>query len=184
MQFWWEIEEVCYFLHIHDMFLSNGKWYCQWLFWEYQGFVSRSPFISTPVRFVMEALASYLTYHQRKKKKKQNKAVEGGIFLVFFFFFFENIVGTDTLKISHYLHMILYLWSRPYPAPSLEMYSSMLWSSIKIENQFEQVRDTSWRSRGGLNLEELSGILGCNVAHLPLKCLGLFLGAQFKSKII
>ena len=126
---------------------------------------------------------SYLS-SEKKKKKKQNKAVEGGIFLVFFFFFFENIVGTDTLKISHYLHMILYLWSRPYPAPSLEMYSSMLWSSIKIENQFEQVRDTSWRSRGGLNLEELSGILGCNVAHLPLKCLGLFLGAQFKSKII
>ena len=126
---------------------------------------------------------SYLSSEKKKKKKKQNKAVEGGIFLVFFFFF-ENIVGTDTLKISYYLHMILYLWSRPYPAPSLEMYSSMLWSSIKIENQFEQVRDTSWRSRGGLNLEELSGILGCNVAHLPLKCLGLFLGAQFKSKII
>ena len=36
---------------------------------------------------------------------------------------------------------------------------------------------------GVLNLE-LSGIVGCNVAHLPLKCLGLFLGAQFKSKII
>lgn len=33
-------------------------------------------------------------------------------------------------------------------------------------------------------MEELSGILGCNVAHLPLKCLGLFLGVQFMSKII
>ena len=65
--------------------------------------MSRSPFISIPVHFVMEALASYLIY------KKKNKAVEGGIFLVFFFFFFENIVGTDTLKISYYLHMILYL---------------------------------------------------------------------------
>lgn len=99
--------------------------------------MSRSPVISTPVHFFMEALASYLTY------KKKNKAVEGGIFL--FFFFFENIVCTDTLKISHYLHMIHYFWSRPYSAPSLEMYSSMLWSSIKIENQFEQVRDSSWR---------------------------------------
>ena len=126
---------------------------------------------------------SYLS--SEKKKKKKTKQGSGRRNLSgFFFFFFENIVGTDTLKISYYLHMILYLWSRPYPAPSLEMYSFMLWSSIKIENQFEQVRDTSWRSRGGLNLEELSGILGCNVAHLPLKCLGLFLGAQFKSKII
>ena len=127
---------------------------------------------------------SYLSSEKKKKKNKTRQWKEESFW--FFFFFFENIVGTDTLKISHYLHMILYLWSRPYPAPSLEMYSSMLWSSIKIENQFEQVRDTSWRSRGlgGLNLEELSGILGCNVAHLPLKCLGLFLGAQFKSKII
>ena len=64
--------------------------------------MSRSPFISTPVRVVMEALASYLTY------KKKNKAVEGGIFLVFFFVV-ENIVCTDTLKISHYLHMTHYL---------------------------------------------------------------------------
>ena len=48
--------------------------------------MSRSPFISIPVRFVMEALASYLTY------KKRNKAVEGGIFLVFFFFFLLRIL--------------------------------------------------------------------------------------------
>lgn len=81
---------------------------------------------------------SKLSYLQKEKQGsgRRNLSV---------FFFFLRILCTDTLKISHYLHMIHYFWSRPYSAPSLEMYSSMLWSSIKIENQFEQVRDSSWR---------------------------------------
>ena len=34
------------------------------------------------------------------------------------------------------------------------------------------------------NLEDLAGILGCNVCHLPLKYLVLPLGAHSKSKPI
>jgi hypothetical protein len=37
---------------------------------------------------------------------------------------------------------------------------------------------------GDVNLDDLSGILGCGVSYLPLKYLGIPLGAPFKAKFI
>jgi hypothetical protein len=111
-----------------------------------------------------------------------DRAVEGGFF--FSGFLVGNQLGNEVM-VTHLLFaddMLLFCEVDPYKIEQLGCVLTWFeaFSGLKINlGKFEMV------PVGAVpNLEELAAILGCNRASLPMKYLGLPLGAQFKETTI